>query len=1048
MLFRSGYTQLRKMPVEYFPQVDFPMVTVSTIYPGAGPEEIEERVTKPLEDEVAIINGVDDLSASSQENVSTVMIRFDLEVDLDVAAADVRDAVDRAKAVFPDDVEDPIVYKVDFSSAPVVSLGVTGKRSPKDLLTYVEDRIKPRFGMVQGVSSVNVTGGEEREIRVEADAERLEAVGLSVTQLAQIVAAENLDVPGGDLKEGGRSFAVRALGEFESVDEIRKLRVSTPYGGIVYLDEIATVSDTIADPDTISRLDGKATVSVNVIKQTDANTVVVSAGVHEALEEMRRELPEDITFSIFMDGAESTQEAVRDVEEALILGALLAAAVTFLFLKNFRAMIIVVLAIPTSIIATFLPIYFFGFTVNVMTLMALSLSVGILVDDSIVVIENIERHLRMGESPAVAALNGRSEIGGAAVAITLVDVVVFVPVAFMGGIMGRFFYPFGITVTVATLFSLLMSFTLTPMLASWWFSRETADRAERRERHWSRYIFMIVEVPFTFLERVYGKMLPVTLKHPYIAVILGYAVLVGVAFASIKSGRVQVEFFPGQATGRIYVMLESSPGTRLEVTDQHLTAIEEILSDSERYPEVEDVQVTAGTQGSVFLGAGSTGGQFGNAQIMLAGKTQRREEGLRSDAEFTLDLRDDLEGVLPSVSLTIARSEDSNGGIEPQMQVMLRSPNAEALQTAAATLKKRWRGIPELLYADLSSEAGRPEVRARIDRVRAADHGMTAAQIAMALRTAYDGDTSSQYREEGDEFDLRVQLAEADRNRLSEVERLFVGLSGTGQIVHLSDVANVYVSTGPSRIERYNRERSVTISAFLAEGLKASQGRVAADAVLKEMEDAGEFAGVRVHWTGEQERMEEEFGYMRAAIILAIALVYIVTAALYSHILQPLNVMLTVPMAFGGGLLALAIAKGTISIASLIGVIMLIGLVGKNAILVVDYANTLKARGASTREALLEAGPTRMRPILMTTISTVMALLPTALALNEASEFRAPMAHVVIGGLLLSTVLSLLIVPAFYTITTDVTEASGRLGERISGVIGSLSTRSKEREEE
>ena len=1020
-----GMTRLAKMPLEYFPSADIPIVSVYTIYPGAGPDEVEQRVTKPLEDAVAIVNGVDDLFSESQENVSTVTVRFDLETDLDVAAADVRDAVTRARAEFPDDVEDPIVYKIDLGAQPIISMAVTGNRSPRDLLTFVEDQVEPKLGGLNGVSSVSVTGGEVREIRVAAHGDRLEAVGLSVQQLAQMVSAENLNVPSGELKEGGRSFAIRAMGELESLDEIRRLRVPTPLAGIVYLEELADVVDTVADADTRTRLNGRSTVGIRIVKQSNANTVSVSEGVHETLAALGEELPEDIAFTIFYDSAEDTQEALRDVEEALILGALLAALVTYLFLHNFRAMVIVVLAIPTSIIATFLPIYFFGFTLNIMTLMALSLSVGILVDDSIVVIENIERHLKMGEEPAVAAINGRSEIGGAAVAITLVDVVVFVPVAFMGGVVGQFFYPFGITVTVATLLSLFMSFTLTPMLASWWFSRETAERQEARRRSLSAKLFAALDVPFALLERAYRRFLPVTLRRPWLSVFVGYAALVVVVALSLMSKRVAFEFMPAQATGQMSVMLEGAPGTRLEVMDEHLARIEQVVLDKARYPEVEDVSVTAGTQGGTFVGAGNTGGQYGVAIVMLKGKTERREAGERTDGEVVKALREDLVD-LPSVDVKIARVTGHQGAAEAELSVLLQSPDQEALGAAGVALASRIKTAPGVLYPTLSSKPGRPEVRAQIDRVRAADVGFTAAEVAIALRTAYEGDTSSEYREEGDEYDLRVQLAEFDRARLEDVEQLFIGLSRTGQAVRLGDVADVYLSTGPSRIERVDRERSTTVSAFLAEGVKSSEGQDSVNQVIGEMEEAGELAGVEWQWTGDVERRDEEMGHMFEALLLAILLVYIITAALYAHVLQPLNVMLTVPMAFGGGVLALAVWGSSLSISSMIGMIMLMGLVGKNAILVVDYTNTLRARGQGVHEALMEAGPTRMRPIFMTTISTVMALLPTALALNEASEFRAPMAHVVIGGLVVSTVLSLLIVPAFYVITSDITDLFGR----------------------
>jgi HAE1 family hydrophobic/amphiphilic exporter-1 len=1030
-----GFTRLREMPLEYFPQVDFPIVTVFTAYPGAGPDEIEQRVTKPIEDAVAILNGLDELTSQSQENLSVVMIRFKLDIDADVAAADVRDAVAQARASFPDDVKDPIIRKLDINAMPVVSVGVVGSRSPKNMLTFVEDYIKPRLGQVSGVSAVNISGGEEREIRIQAHQDRLEAVGLSISQLASVVAAENLDVPAGELKEGGRSFAIRAVGQVKSLDEIRRLRIPTPAGGVVYLGELAEVIDTAADPTTISRLNGKSTVAIDILKQTGANTVKVSEGVRKAIADLGTRLPGDIQFTVYRDTADDTREAVRDVRDSLLLGALLASLITFVFLHNFRAMVIVGLAIPTSIICTFLPIYFFGFTLNMLTLLALSLSVGILVDDSIVVIENIERHFKIGEEPAVAAVNGRAEIGGAALAITMVDVVVFVPVAFMQGMIGRFFYAFGITAACATLFSLFMSFTLTPMLASWWFKRETAEDRERVERHWTGRIYAVMDAPFNFLERTYRRFLPPTLRHPYLAVFIGYVALIAITAFAMLSGRVPVEFFPASQTGQIQVLLETTPGTRIEVMDALTKRVEDRVLNKSRYPEVKHVSGTAGSQGSSFMGAGNTGGQYGVVNIQLARKTERRRRRQRTDSEFERDLRRDLSD-LASVDVKVVRSGGHGGGSGAPLQILLQSPDLTALGRASVEMARRLGGTPGLLYADVSAKPGRPELRVHVDRTRSADLGMTAGQVAMTLRAAYEGDTTSKFREGGDEYDLRVQLSEFDRTKMEAVKNLFVGLSSSGQTVRLGDLADVYMDTGPSRIERQDRERSVTVSSYMEEGVRASEGEAGATKAIREMQQAGQLAGVRWSWTGETQRRGEEFGYMFQALALAIVLVYFVTAALYTNVLQPLNVMLTVPMAFGGGILALALARQSVSISSLIGTIMLMGIVGKNAILLVDYTNTLKARGKNTFEALLEAGPTRMRPIFMTTLATIMGLLPTALALNEGSEFRQPMATVVIGGLLLSTLLSLLIVPSFYMITDHIQERYYAIGRWLLGGRG------------
>ncbi|MGQ9730593.1 MAG: efflux RND transporter permease subunit, partial [Candidatus Zipacnadales bacterium] len=619
---------------------------------------------------------------------------------------------------------------------------------------------------------------------------------------------------------------------------------------------------------------------------------------------------------------------------------------------------------------------------------------------------------------------------GAAVAITLVDVVVFVPVAVMGGIVGRVFLAFGITAAIATLFSLFMSFTLTPMLASWWFKRETAEDRARAAQHWTAPLYAAMDWPFRTLERLYRAFLPVTLRHPYIAVASGYIALILTTWVVVKSGRVPFEFMPSEDTSQVEILLEAVPGSRIEVMDRILQEIEAKLLDKKRYPEIRDLSATAGTQGAAFMGAGNTGGQYGVVNIILERKPIRRERGQRNDTQFIEDLRKELAG-LPSVNVKVLSAGGRiSGGTEADVEIWLQGPDYTALSRSAQELTQRLTTVPGVMYPQASAKPGRPEIQVRIDRVRAADVGMTAAQVAAVLRAAYEGDTSSQFREGGDEYDLRVLLTDADRNRLEDVRRLFLGLSPSGQKVHLDDVADVYLTRGPSRIERLDRNRCVTVTAYWGKGLRGSEGEALVRNAIQELVDAGRLAGISWRFAGQTERRTENFAYMFEALALAIVLVYVVTAALYSNILQPLNVMLTVPMAFGGGLLGLFLTKASISISSLIGMIMLMGLVGKNAILVVDYTNTLKARGKKTFEALLEAGPTRMRPIFMTTLATVMGLLPTALALNEASAFRRPMAVVVISGLILSTVLTLLIVPSFYMITDAIEQFYQNLSRR------------------
>lgn len=1032
-----GLVGLSRMPWEMNPDVEIPSVSIILPYPGAGPEEIEQRVLRPLEDEVSVINGVDEVDATAYENLGVCVVRFNYEIDVDVAAADVRDALARARASFPSDVEDPSVYKIDIGALPVLTVGISGDREPRDLRKLVEDVVRPRLGQINGVASVTISGGQEREIQVLAHKDRLDAVGLSIAQLASLLRSESIDVPSGNIKEGARDYAIRVIGQFEDLQEIRDLEIAVPNGGLVRLSSLAEVYDTVVEPDEYARIDGQPTVRVAVIKQSDANTVQVVRQARKVLTELvgdlegeqgAGELPADIRVVVADDDSERVIEAILDVRDAIVFGALLAALVVFLTLHNFRGTIIVALAIPTAIISAFLPVSIgFGFTLNQMVLLALSLAVGTLVDDSIVIIENIDRHRNRGEPPKVAALNGRSEIASAAVAVTMVDVVVYVPVALMGGVVGQVFFSFGITAATVVSFSLLMSFTLTPMLASWWYQRVDPGAPSGRGL-WAAF-FNLTEAIYGRFEIFYGALLRRAVSHPYITVAVAYAAMILV----LGAVRLPFEFFPVTDEGEVSITLETGVGTRLEETDSLVREIERRLLDESRYPAIEHVISVVGSQGSGLFGAGSVGGQYAQMQITMKRLRERRKAGLDSDQELAARLRKDLAD-LPGVIIKVT----AGGGLRPggaDLQLNILCEDSEQLARASTDLMHRVAKIPGLRYVDLSAKPGRPEVHARIDRWRAADLGMSVAQIGAVVRTAFEGDNSTKFREEGDEYDIRLQLIDFDRKSVSDVENLFIGLTKDHQPLRLRDVADVYLSTGPSRIERYNRQRKVTLSASLdQEILRSGPAQQAVDAVVKEWKEPG----VDVAWTGSLKMQGESFGFMGQALMLAVILVYVVMAMLYNSLLQPLNVMLNLPIALVGALIALKLTGNVISIVAMIGIIMLMGLVSKNAILLIDFTNTLRARGKSRFEALTEAGSTRMRPILMTTASTVLGILPTALARNEGSEWRSPMAWAVIGGLLLSTMLSLLVVPASYCIWDQVEIFSGRFARGLGSLMANF----------
>lgn len=1024
------------MPWDQFPQVDFPYLFITVPYPGAGPEEVEQGVVKPIEDQVSILNGVKNVQSTCQENVGTVSIEFEYGIDIDTAASDARDAVDRAKVAFPDDAESPQLLKLDIGAMPVMRLGVTGERDPRELYRLVDDWVKPVLGQIPGVASVSVTGGAAREIQIRVSRARLEAVGLSLTQLSGLLASSNLKLPAGDLKQGLRDYTVRVLGEFRDMEEIRALEIPTPRGGLVRLDSLAEVLDTSAEPTTLARINQQPSVGISLQKQSNANTVAVCDEARKALDKLfgtetrPGTLPADMKVTIADDGSERVRESIYDVRDALLEGALLASLIVFLFLHNFRATIIVALAIPTSIICTFLPVGLgLGFTLNMMVLLGLALSVGILIDDSIVVLENIHRHLEAGEQPAAAAYNGRTEIGAAAVAITMVDVVVFVPVALMGGIVGQIFYSFGLTIAICTLFSLMVSFTLTPSLAAWWFTRRDrrAPAAVGFQRSLQR-LFESWDNSFHRLENGYRKVLRFAVGHPWITVGIAYGGLilaVVLIFPRLGGG-----MFPEMDSGMINIDVESSPGTRLAYTDSLVRTIEGRLAQKDKYPEIVNMSATVGQLGVGGFGGGSTGGQYANLFLQLTKRRARLAAGGRTDVQFAEDLRRDLSDLPGALIRVNPQGGMGGGGGEAPIRIDMMGSDLQELSNISQQLRRQMEETPGLRYVDTSSKPGRPEVQLHIDRSRLADTGLSLGEVAANLRAAYSGTVGSKFRELGEEYDIRVELTDADKGRVSDVEEIIVGFRRSGEPVRVRDVAQVVMSAGPSRIDRLNRQREVAVTAYHDPSvISMSAARTTIDRSLADMQ----LGAVTYKWGGEVEAFIESFQRMFGALALAVVLVYMLTAALYNSVLEPFNILFNLPVAILGASIGLLLFGMQLTIISLLGIIMLVGIVGKNSILVVDYTNTLRKRGLSRTEALLTAGPHRMKPVLMTSMATIFGMLPTALAVNEGSEFRSPMAVAVIFGLALATGVSLLLVPATYVLWDNASDTFTRLGRWLFG---------------
>ncbi len=1067
-----GLNSMSKMRLDLNPKVDFPFVSVVTTYPGAGPSEIETQITKKVEDAVASVNGVKTITSSSQEGISAVSIEFNLGVSSDVAASDVREKVSAIRGALPIDVKDPVVQKFDVNSQPILYYGLVGKRPSRDIRDLADNVIQPRLSQVPDVAAVSITGGDIREISVGVFKDKLEAYNIGIDQLVALLKANNLNFPVGHVIEGNREYSIRVVGEFPNVSTIADTRLHMPNGQTVRLGDIASVQDTIQERRDISRIDRKDSIAIVIQKTSEGNTVDVARGVRKEVAKLQKELPSDIQFVVNHDLSQNVENSVDDVKASLFLGAFLAVMVVYLFLHNIRGTFICAIAIPTSVIATFIPMYAFGFTLNGMTLLALSLSVGILVDDSIVVLENIYRHLTKGEEPIEAAINGRGEIGLAAITITLVDVVVFVPIAFMGGIVGQFFKSYGITVACATLFSLFMSFTLTPMLASRWY--KTGEHVEA-----SRGIFALFDRFYSMLDRFYRHVLATALKYRGTVVYIGSGMLVLVFVAIIGSvmkqamapalmplaviflvfglllnwryklvGLVAVavgvaavfvafgiglgagkplllfRFAPDQDQGQVSVIGELPAGTAIDKTTQVTKNIENVIAQN---PDVKGIFTEIGATTSGSRGLASVGTQYFTMSLALRDKmslldsinplVDKRNLRKVPDTVVADQIRAAV-GQIPDVNLKIASVSGFGGGAA--MEVDIKGQDISEQTALAQKVLKVFKEEPGILNADVSSRIGKPEQKITIDRDKAASYGLTISQIANALRVSLEGDnTSILYRENGNEYPVNVHFADVERHDVNQVPDIVVGSvsgpGGTSQPVHLSDVADYKPSEGPTKIDRMDRQKLVSVTSNVAPGYAPGNMQLNIDKKLKGIN----WGHSTYAWGGENKTQAEEGGYMFAALGLAIILVYMLMAALFDNLLYPLVIMLSLPQAMIGALIGLMVAGQAFSIIAMIGIIMLVGLVTKNAILLVDYTNTLRGRGYSRTEAILEAGPTRLRPILMTTVAMVFGMLPVALSLGRGGEFRAPVATAIVGGLILSTMLTLLVIPCVYTYFDD-----------------------------
>lgn len=987
-----GLLSYTTLPVDLLPNISFPVVAISTVYPGAGASDVERSITKPIEEAVSSLNGVDTVTSTSQENLSLVTIQFTLESDPQRSAQNVQEKINAIRGSFPRDALSPTVQRFDFAAAPIITFGVTdtaGTMKADDLRRFVDENIRSRFERIAGVAQVSVTGGLQRQIQVQLNLDALRARRLSPTQVTAAIAGANASLTGGRLQENGQDVLLRTPGDFRSLDEINNVVVTTQRGVPVYVRDVAAVSDGFVDVETYSRLNGTDSIAVSIQKQSGTNTVGVADAVEAELAKVRAEYP-NLGLVVASDQSTFIRESVNDSLFDLILGAVFAALVVFIFFRDVRNTLVTVVGLPVIMIGTFAVMQYLGLSLNLLTLLALSLAVGLVIDDAIVVRENIFRHMERGEDPKTASLNGTNEVSLSVVAMTLTVVSVFLPIAFVSGLIGRFFSSFGLTVTAAVLISLFEAFTLAPMLSAHWFRQRRQKAVEvQKPVEQEDELEEAREARLGWLDRTYRGALGWTLRHKLATAGIG-ALVFAVIVACIPF--LQFSFLPstGQDTLTLGILLP--PGTPLDTTDALARKIEGTLR---ALPDAQDVFVTVG-------GAGTSERATFTVKLKEASAYARVEK----------ELRQELAGT-PGLAFSAGGFGGGGTGVTGRtVQLNLQTNGSpDDLVTASTQIMDAIQDVPGLVDLGRSYQPGKPELHVDVDREKAARLGLSTAIVGSTVRTLVNGDIASRYREPGREADILVRLRPEDRSRLQDILDLSL-TTQTGQVVPLRNVASLSNASGPSALERLNRQAKISIGAnILGRAQQTVAGEVEARVKTLQLPP-----GVTVQFGGQVQQFTESFRSLFVSLLLSVVFVYMVLASQFGSFTQPFVMMLALPLSLVGAFLALLVTGIAFDLTAMIGIIMLFGLVTKNSILLVDFANRLRRQGLSRDEALLTAGPIRLRPVLMTSLALILGSLPVALGLGTGGSFRQPLALVVIGGLITSTILTLLLVPTAYSL--------------------------------
>ena len=995
-----GLASYRQLGLDIFPKVDLPTVTITTRLEGASPQEIESQITKKIEEVVNTISGLDELRSVTIEGQSQVFATFLLERDMDEAANDVREKVGTIVSEFPPGTDAPIIEKFDPDATPIMALVVSGKRLPREITEIADKRIKRQLEAVKDIGAITLVGDRKREIQISVDPFRLQAYGLSVQQVKAALRQQNVEIPGGRLTADRRESGVRTLGRVEEVEAFNDLIVAERPGGPVRIRDIGRAVDGEEEARTISRLDGRNAISLLVRKQSGTNTVRVIDRVKAKVGEIQKILPPDVTIQVTRDQSRFIKGAVNTAQEHLILGSILASLIVWFFLgwRNWRPALIAALAIPSSIIATFAMMRMAGFTLNNITMLALAVSTGIVIDDAIIVLENIFRHIEEKKrSPLEAAVTGAKEIGLAVMATTLSLVVIFLPVAFMGGLVGRFWQSFGLTATFAIMVSLFVAFTLTPMLASRFLKpvggRPGADAGSRGGHSKAAWWYRL-------MERGYEWLLIRCLRHRFLTVASCLLIVIGTLYLA-RGAQFDLGF--DDDNSEFEVIVETPPGSSLAESETILRLIE---ADVKQIPEVEHLFTTIGVRGQYRSNVTD-----GTIWVGLKPLLERE----RTQFDIMREVRERLKTKYPDLRISAQRVNLISGGgfRATPFNMVIRGPDLQKLDEYAQTIIKRLSAIPGFVDVDTTQAYRQPETQVLIDRKKAADLSVRVSDIASALRTMVGGEKVGFYREGGEQYNVRLRLAESFRQDSSTLSVLSV--SADGRLVRLDNLTRFHDGTSPGQIDRYNQERQITVSANLdrkALGEAIQQG----NAIVQALRLPPEYS---TSYIGRGKLLAEALYNFLIAFLLAIVFIYIVLAAQFESFVHPVTIMVSMFLAIPFGLLTLVALGISLNIYSIFGMFLLMGIVKKNAILQVDYTNTLRQRGMPRFEAQIEADKARLRPILMTTLSIIFGMLPIAFGKGDGATSRSFLAITVVGGQSLSLLITLLVTPVVYSLFDD-----------------------------